>query len=307
MSGHGHEDRECLHGPEGRPLVRSDERTRLKIAMGLTGVILVAQVAGGLVANSLALLSDAVHVLTDLGSLAVTYGAFVLAARPATARRTWGWYRIEILAALANGSLLIALAGGMFIESLRRLADPPAVKAGSMLAFALAGLAGNLAAVAVLAGGRRNLNLRGAMLHVLSDALSSVGVVAAGVILLLTGWTAADPLMGLLISVVVVIGAIRLLKEVTDVLLESAPKGVELDRVEEAISGIGGVVAVHDLHVWSITSGMIALSGHVVIAEGATADAMLNTIKRLLHDRFDIVHTTLQIESPGYEEFGEVH
>jgi len=276
--------------------------------MGLTALILLVEVAGGWYANSLALLSDAVHVLTDLGSLGLTYGAFVLASRPATARKTWGWYRLEVLAALLNGALLVALAAGIFIESFRRLHDPPVVLPGPMILAAAVGLAGNIATVAILAGGRRNLNLRAALLHVVSDTLVSVGVVATAVVLFATGWKGADPFMGLAIGLVIVVGAIRLLREATDVLLEAAPAGIELDRVGEAISGIPGVLAVHDLHVWSITSGMTALSGHVVVDDRAAgADETLNRIKRLLHDRFAIAHSTLQVESPGYEEFGEIH
>jgi cobalt-zinc-cadmium efflux system protein len=281
---------------------------RLRLAMGLTALILLVEVAGGWYANSLALLSDAVHVLTDLGSLGLTYGAFVLASRPATARKTWGWYRLEVLAALLNGALLVALAAGIFIESFRRLHDPPVVLPGPMILAAAVGLAGNIATVAILAGGRRNLNLRAALLHVVSDTLVSVGVVATAVVLFATGWKGADPFMGLAIGLVIVVGAIRLLREATDVLLEAAPAGIELDRVGEAISGIPGVLAVHDLHVWSITSGMTALSGHVVVDDRAAgADETLNRIKRLLHDRFAIAHSTLQVESPGYEEFGEIH
>ena len=288
---------------------RAGERSRLRVAIVLTAFILLLEAAGGLYSNSLALLSDAGHVMTDLAGLLLCYAALALALRPATARKTYGWYRIEILAALVNGALLFALAVGIFLESVRRLQHPPTVLTLPMMLTAGLGLVVNVAAMTVLLRGRSNINLRGALIHVFGDTLSSVGVLLTGALIMATGWTGADAVMGMLIGVIIVVGALRLLRDAVDVLLEATPAGIELIRVADAISEIKGVRAVHDLHIWSITSGMPALSGHVVIEDGAegSSDETLNRIKRMLHYRFSIGHSTLQIESPDYQEFGEIH
>jgi len=288
---------------------RSSERRRLKIAIVLTGLILLVEAVGGVWANSLALLSDAGHVLTDLAALALAYGAFVLASKPATARKTYGWHRIEILAALVNGALLLALSAGILYESTQRFKAPPEVEVAPMAIAAILGFLGNIAVMAILMGGRSNLNLRGAMLHVMGDTLSSMGVILTSILIAFTGWRRADAVMGMIIGLVIIVVSIQLLRQSVDVLLEATPEGIELVEVSDAIVGIEGVREVHDLHIWSITSGMPALSGHVVVENGACGgtDGVLHRIKRMLHERFSITHTTLQLESPDYEEYGEIH
>jgi len=296
-----------VSGPGCAAHPRDGERWRLRTAFGITAAILAVELIGGWWANSVALLSDAGHVFTDLGALALSYGAFLLSVRPAGVRRTWGWYRLEILAALLNGVLLVGLAVFVVIEAVGRLKSPPVILTGPMLVAAVLGLVGNLAAMAVLYRGRGNLNIRGALLHVAGDTLSSVGVIAAGAAIVLTGWTQADAIAGMLIAAVIVISAVRLLAESVDVLLEATPSGINLLEVSDAIAAVPRVSGVHDLHIWSITSDMPALSGHVVVADGAPPGDTLNTIKRVLYERFSIAHSTLQIETPSYQEFGEVH
>lgn len=288
---------------------RAPERRRLRRALLITAAILLVELVGGVVSGSLALLADAGHVFTDLGALALSYAAFLLSVRPATERRTWGWYRIEILAALFNGVLLVVLAAGVMLESWHRLSDPRPVQTVPMMVAAAIGLAGNAAAVLLLVGGRRNLNVRGALMHVLGDTLSSLGVLLAGALILLTGWWAVDPIVGMAIGIVIVVGAVSLLRHSVDVLLEATPRGMDLTEVAGEIAGVEGVRAVHDLHIWSISSDMPALSGHVIVEDGVTvpADEILNRIKKRLYERYSIAHSTLQIESVSYREFGEIH
>jgi cobalt-zinc-cadmium efflux system protein len=285
------------------------DRARLRWCAGLTASILVVEAAGGILAHSLALLSDSGHMMTDLLALLLSLFAMNFAARPATGSKTYGYYRMEILAALFNGILLAILSLYLFYEAIRRLIDPRPVATGLMLAVAVVGLLANLAGIALLSPARKSLNIRGALLHVLGDAFSSVGVILGGVVMRVTGWYQADPLVSLLIGVVILWGAFHLIREALDILLEAAPSGIELPEIDKAIASLEGVVGIHDLHVWSITSGMPALSGHVVVRDAVLADSdqMLNRIKRMLEDRFGICHTTLQMESERYQEVGEIH
>jgi cobalt-zinc-cadmium efflux system protein len=230
------------------------------------------------------------------------------AGRPPNSRKSFGYYRIEILAALLNGAVLIVIAAAILRESAWRLARPEAVASGPMLLAAVLGLAGNLAAMYVLSSARGNLNLRGAFLHVLGDTLSSVAVVAAGLVVLATGWTYADAAAGAVIGLVIVVGAVRLMKESVDILLEACPVGIDGALVEERIRSLPEVSAVHDLHIWSITSDMHALSGHVVLHPGHhSTDDILGRLQALLRDEFAIAHTTFQIETHAFEEIGDVH
>jgi len=285
------------------------DRRRLRWCVGLTASILVLEAVGGLLADSLALLSDSGHMMTDLLALLLSLFAMNFAARPPTDRKTYGYYRLEILAALFNGTLLAVLSLYLFYEAFRRFVHPRPVATGIMLAVAAVGLLANLAGIAVLSPSRRNLNVRGALLHIMGDAFSSVGVILGGVVMRVTGWYRADPLISILIGVVILWGALRLMKEAGDILLEGAPSGFALREIARAIEGVEGVAGLHDLHVWSITTGMPSLSGHVVVRDAflRDSDAMLNRIKEVLEDRFGICHTTLQVESERYEEVGEIH
>lgn len=285
------------------------DRSRLRWCVGLTASILVLEAAGGFVAHSLALLSDSGHMMTDLLALLLSLFAINFAARPATDSKTYGYYRLEILVALFNGTLLAVLSLYLFYEAFRRFLSPRPVATGIMLSVAVVGLLANLAGIALLSPSRRNLNVRGALLHVMGDAFSSVGVILGAVVMRLTGWYRADPLISMLIGVVILYGALRLMKEACDILLEAAPAGVALPEIARAIGSVEGVVGLHDLHVWSITTGMPALSGHVVVKDAflGDSDAMLNRVKGVLEGRFGICHTTLQVESERYEELGEIH
>jgi cobalt-zinc-cadmium efflux system protein len=303
--GHRHEGR-TRPGPDDGDRVR--HRRLLLVAIVITAAVLGVEVVGGWISNSLALLSDAGHVLTDLLALVLAYGAFVLAGRPANDRKSFGYYRVEILAALVNGALLFVIAGAILRESIIRLGVAKEVRTGPMIVTAIVGLAGNLLAMMVVSRARSNLNLRGVFLHLLGDTLSSVAVVAAGLLVLATGWSTLDAVTGAIIAVVIVIGAIRLLRESVDILLEACPTSIDRGRVEERILTLPEVHAVHDLHIWSITSGMHALSGHVVLRSGAhSTDDLLSRLQGLLRDEFQIAHTTFQIETEAFEEIGHVH
>ena len=292
----------------GAPAQERD-RKRLLWAVGLTAVILIVEAVGGYLSHSLSLLSDSGHMMTDLLALLLSLFAVTFASRPATDRKTYGYYRLEILTALLNGSLLVLLSLYLFYESVRRLIRPEEVATTLMLGVAVVGLLANLAGIALLSGSRRNLNVRGAMLHVLGDAFSSLGVIAGALAMKATGWYRADPLISLFISAVILWGAVRLMREACDILLEATPAGMALPDLTRAIQSVEGVVGLHDLHVWSITCGMPALSGHVVVEDGFLSDSdhILNRIKNVLEERFGICHTTLQLESERYVEVGEVH
>jgi len=278
--------------------------------IALTASVMVIEIAGGIASNSLALLSDAGHMFTDVLALALAMFAVAVAARPAPARVSFGYYRVEILSALANGVVLAVISLGIFYEAYRRFAKPPEVKGPTVVAVALVGLAANLAGLFLLRKASQHcLSVRAAAMHVLGDALSSGAVVLSGAVITLTGWQRLDPILSAGIGVVIVAGAVRLVREAVDVLLEASPAGIELAAVCVDIERIPGVRQVHDLHIWSITSGMTALSGHVIL-EATTlshSDRILNSIKALLKDRYQIHHTTIQIESEAYREIGDVH
>lgn len=270
---------------------------RLAVALALAASFMVAEMAGGLLANSLALLADAGHMLSDAGALGLALFAAWIARRPPSARRTWGYYRAEILAALANGAALLAIAVLIVVEALRRLADPPPVRAAVMIPVAALGLLVNLTMLAVLSGSRQaSLNLKGAWLHVLTDTLGSLQAIAAGVLIATLGWGWADAAASLAIAVLVVYSAWGLLREAVAVLMESAPGGVDVDEVRAALLGVPGVYGVHDLHVWSISTSFVALSAHVEAADGEQ-QAVLERVRALLAQRFAIRHSTIQVET----------
>jgi cobalt-zinc-cadmium efflux system protein len=269
------------------------------VALALTGLILLAEVAGGVLTHSLALLSDAAHVLLDMLALGMSYVALRLAARPADDRHTYGYHRFEVLAALANGSLLLLMAFGIFREAVRRFNAPEPVLAGPMLIVAVLGLGINLIVMRVLGDhDHDDLNVRSAWLHVLGDMLSSVGVIAAGLIILLTGWTLADPLVSVLIGLVILAGAGRVLRQALHILLEGTPEGLDPGQVARAMRELPGVSEVHDLHIWTVSPGYVALSAHAVLdgRSFAAADDILAGLREMLAGRFGIRHTTIQVE-----------
>lgn len=269
---------------------------RLKVVLALTTAFMIVEAVGGWVAGSLALLADAGHMLTDVGALSLSLLTAWIAQRPPDASKTYGYLRWEILAALVNGAALFGIAAWVVIEAVQRIQDPQPVRTGLFLAIASAGLLVNLVSLAVLHSSREgSLNVRGAYLHVLGDALGSVGAVAAAGIIWLTGWTLADPIVSILLSVLILHGAARLLRESTDILLESVPRHVSMAEVQRRMLAVPGVAAVHDLHVWTVTSGMIAMSGHAVVPDLEAHPGVLDGIRAEM-SLMGIGHVTIQLE-----------
>jgi cobalt-zinc-cadmium efflux system protein len=276
---------------------RSESRRALAIALALTASYTVVEVVGGLMAGSLALLADAVHMLSDNVALALALVAAWLATKPATPDRTYGYKRAEVLAALANGVLLVALAIWIFVEAAMRLSDPGDVLGGWMLAIALVGMAVNIAAGIVLARARtHSLNVEAAFRHVFADLLGSLGVAIAAVVILTTGWDEIDPLVSILIALLVLASAWSILRDSTEILLESTPRGIDAGALGRRLAAAPGVVEVHDLHVWTITSGFPALSAHVLVRPGDDCHGRRRELEQLLRDEFGIDHTTLQVD-----------
>jgi cobalt-zinc-cadmium efflux system protein len=267
------------------------------VALAINVAMLVAEAVGGVLTGSLAVLADAGHLLSDVGAIALALFAASLAARPAGGRMTFGYQRSEILAALVNGLLLVAVAVAIAIAAVGRLGDPPEIDGLGVLGLGLLGLAGNLGATLVLARGEReDVNLEGVLRHSAADALGSLGVVLAGAFVLAGGSSVVDPIVGLVISALILASSWRLIKEPLDVLMEAAPAGVDVDAAGAAICGEEGVRSVHDLHIWTVTSGFGALAAHVVVSEDCDRDLVRRRIELLLHERFGIDHTTLQME-----------
>jgi cation diffusion facilitator family transporter len=295
--GHGHG---VASGTPG-----AGERRRLAVVLGLTVLVMAAEVAGAVLSGSLALLADAGHMATDAAGIALALGAVTLAQRPARGRRTFGWQRAEILAAVANGLLLLGVAVYVLVEAVRRIGHPPEIGSGLMLGIAAVGLAVNLFGLALLhRGHQRSLNVRGAYLEVLGDALGSVAVIVAAVVIATTGWTPADTVASLAIGFLVLPRAWSLLREALDVLLEAAPKGVDLEEVRAHMLEVEGVTGVHDLHAWTITSGLPVLSAHVVVTDEALAAGhggrVLDALCACLGDHFDVDHCTFQLEAAAH-------
>jgi cobalt-zinc-cadmium efflux system protein len=275
---------------------RAGNRRKMTMALAINVVLLAAGVVGALVFGSVALLADAGHVLSDVGAIALGLLAAAMAARPATGRRTFGLQRSEILAALVNGLLLVAVAVVVFVEAIGRLSDPPSVEAGGVLAIGILGLAGNAAATAILIkGDRADLNLEGVLRHSAADALGSLGVVVSAAIMLATGWRYADPIAGLLIGLLVLAGSWSLVRDAFDILMEAAPAGIDAQDVGRAMVAVPGVREVHDLHVWTVTAGFPALAAHVRTDPREDLDEVRRRIEAVLHERFEIDHTTLQM------------
>jgi cobalt-zinc-cadmium efflux system protein len=265
-------------------------------ALAIAAAVMVVEAVGGWLAHSLALLADAGHMLADVAALGLSVLVVALARRPATAERTFGLLRLEILAALVNGAALIAISIGIAVEAYHRFYAPQAVQGGLLIAVAAVSLVANAAGVAILHGGHtHSLNQRGAYLHIFGDLLGSVGALVAGAIIVSTGWVQADPIISIVISLLILGGAWRLVRESADVLLEAAPAHIALGDVHDCIVSVPGVASVHDLHVWTVTSGVIAMSGHLVVQNPADNQRVLEAVQLRLAG-MGIGHVTVQME-----------
>ena len=304
---HGHD-----HGPgsghgHAHAVGRAEDRHRLLLVLAVTAAVLVVETVGALVSGSLALLADAGHMLTDAAGIVVALLASLLASRPVSPRRTYGYHRAEILAAVVNALVLLGVCAYLAYAGTRRLVHPADVDAGQMLVFATIGLCANLVSVVLLSARRdASLNMKGAYLEVLSDTVGSVLAIVAGVLVLTTGFQRADSIASLLIAAMVLPRAWALLGEAGGVLLESTPRGIDVEEVREHLCGVGGVVDVHDLHAWTITSGMPALSAHVTVTEATLADRgvgpILDDLTGCVSVHFGIDHATFQVEPESHRD-----
>jgi len=277
------------------------------VVLGITLAVLVVEVVGAFVSGSLALLADAGHMLTDVGGLTLAYVAAVLARRPATDSRTWGYRRAEVIAAAGQAAVLLAVGGFVLVEAVRRLLHPPEVAPAAMVVFGVLGLAGNLVGLGVLAGGRRdNLNVRAAFLEVANDALGSVAVLVAAAVIATTGWLRADAVVSLVIGALIIPRTLRLLSESVNVLLESTPKGLDLSVVRQRLMTNPHVHDVHDLHATQVATGLPVLTAHVVVDDSCFYDGhlgpMLDELQRCLDTDFDIEHSTIQFEAVAHAD-----
>ncbi len=280
---------------------------RLRLVLVLTASFMVAEIVGGWLANSLALLADAGHMFTDAGAIALSLFAIRFARRPANEDKTFGYYRLEILAALVNGAALLVIAGLIVVEAWSRFRAPEPIQGGLMLAVASLGLAVNVLAAWLLHGAAaESLNVRGAYLHVLGDLLGSVGAIAAAAVILLTEWWPADPIISVLVALLILRSAWILVRESVDVLLEAVPSHIDLAAVRRAMSELPEVQDVHDLHVWTLTSRYVALSAHAVVADPADNQRVLGQIRDCMERRFGIRHVTIQIERQDLYQIGDV-
>ncbi len=285
----------------------SGNKKKLAFVFGLTLLYLIAEVIGGILTHSLALLADAGHMLTDVAGLGLALFAIKFAERPATPERTYGFYRVEILAAVINAVVLLGISLYVLYEAYGRFRNPPEVQSKAMLLVAAIGLAVNIAGFLILReGSQESLNMKGAYFEVLSDMLTSIGVIIAGAVMWATDWYYADPLISAGIGLFIFPRTWLLLKEAVGVLLEGVPSDVNLTALREAIGKVAGVAGVHDLHVWSLTSGVNALSVHAVLADGATHDEVLAAVRECVTHDFKIAHATVQVESKGCAE-NETH
>ena len=285
----------------------ADHRGRLATVLAITTTVLVVEVVGALMSGSLALLADAGHMLTDVAGLVLGLVAAVLSRRPATPSRTWGYRRAEVLGAAAQAAVLLAVGVFVLVEAVGRLVAPPEVTSGVMLVFGVVGLLGNIVGLFVLVGGRRaSMNMRAAFLEVVNDALGSVAVLIAATVIALTGWLRADALASLLIGVLIIPRTIRLLREAVDVLLESTPRGLDLDKVRHRILDVQHVHDVHDLHASLVATGLPVVTVHVIVDESCFLDghltSLLDEVQSCLDSDFDVIHSTIQFESPRHAD-----
>jgi len=291
------------NGQNGHNHTHGMARNRLRLAFFLTLIILIAELVGGFLANSLALLSDAGHVVTDIFALGLAWFATIQAEKPANARKTFGYHRVGILAAMVNAVTLIVIAFAILLEAIQRFQHPEPVQPLIMFLAAGIGIVLNLYIGFGLMQEANNLNVRAAMLHVFGDVGASVGVIVAGIIILLTGWTFVDPLLSVGIAVLIAVGAWRILRETTDILMEAVPRGLSMQNLVKDMRSVEGVQDVHDLHVWSITSNMYALSCHALISDLPTSDssAILKSLNTLLSEKYHIGHATIQFECDPHQ------
>jgi cobalt-zinc-cadmium efflux system protein len=279
------------HTPAGR------DRRSLKICLLLNAVFFLVELGGGIWTNSLALISDAGHMFSDVGSLGFSLLAIIWAARPPTQAKTYGYHRLEILAALINGLILWGITAEIFIEAIQRVQAPPAVKSYPMLIIALSGLLVNLASAWLLYPSQdRSINLRSAFLHLAADALGSVAAVVASLAMLFLGWYWFDPLVSFFIGVLIIAASWQIIQEATEILMESTPRHLDIQKVSQSLEQVPGVLSTHDLHVWTITSGLYAISVHAVINGGNDQEAVRCEMMMILKDTFGLAHATIQIE-----------
>ncbi|QBE48984.1 cation diffusion facilitator family transporter [Leucobacter triazinivorans] len=301
-AGHGHSHD---HGLQGAGTATGKHRTRLILVLSITLLVFVVQVIGALISNSLSLLADAGHMLTDATGVAIALIASLIAGLPATSKRTYGYLRVEVLAALVNGIVLGVIAVVILVQAISRFGTEVEVHSGPMLIAAVIGAAANLVSLLILrAGQKESLNVRGAYLEVLGDLLGSGAVILAGVIILFTGWNAVDQIASILIALLIFPRAVSLLRDVVDVLLEASPKHVDVDAAQRHMLAVPGVIEVHDVHAWTITSGVPAFSAHVTVTDAVWSEhdyhAILDELRACLHEHFDTEHVTLQIEPEGH-------
>jgi cobalt-zinc-cadmium efflux system protein len=290
-------------GPDALAGRREGNRRRMLVAAAINAALITAGVVGGVLTGSLALLADAGHVLSDLGAIGLAVLAGRLAEWPGGPRRTFGFQRSEVIAALFNGLALVAIAVLIIVAAIHRLGDPPDVEGAGVIVLGLVGLAGNAAATLVLARGQReDINLEAVLRHSAADALGSLGVVASGTVVLATGWNPIDPLIGIAIAALILASSVRLVREPFDVLMEAAPPGVDVEAIARAIGSVAGVREVHELHVWSVTAGFEALAAHVVVARGQDRDRVRREVEFVLRSRYGIEHTTLQMEGEADDD-----
>jgi cobalt-zinc-cadmium efflux system protein len=298
---------EHIHGSHS--LINTNQR-RLLVALSITGLMTIVELAGGLISNSLALIGDAGHMFTDTLALGLSLFALNLAKRPASQTKTYGFYRAEILAALINGTLLVLVSAYIFYEAYHRFVEPPEVRGGLMLIVAAIGLLANVVGISILrSASRGNLNVKGAFLHMWSDTVSSVGVIAAGIIILLTGRTIADPIISIIIGLLILRGAGGLVWESVNILLEAVPKHLDVGQINTEIRKIKGVNDVHDVHLWAITSGMYAMSCHLLIEDQMVSNCtqIVGEVNQTLSQKFDISHSTVQLECEECENSPVCH
>ncbi|OAR23134.1 cation transporter [Streptomyces sp. ERV7] len=303
--GAGHDHGHTHGGPPPTGTAAAAYKGRLRVALGITLGVMVVEIVGGLLADSLALVADAAHMATDALGLAMALLAIHFANRPAGHNRTFGYARAEILAALANCLLLLGVGGYVLYEAVQRFVEPAATSGPTTIVFGLIGLVANMVSLSLLVGGQQeSLNVRGAFLEVVADALGSVAVLLSAAIIMTTGWQAADPIASLVIGLMIVPRTVKLLRETLNVLLEAAPKGVDMGEVRAHIVALPGVEDVHDLHAWTITSGMPVLSAHVVVSQEALDsvghEKLLHDLQGCLGDHFDVEHCTFQLEPSGH-------
>jgi cobalt-zinc-cadmium efflux system protein len=304
--GHSHGHTHAHVGDQATSRVAS--RRALTLALGLTLGFMGVEIVGGLATNSLALLSDAAHMFTDGIGLALGLFGVWVAEQPATSRKTYGYHRAEILIALVNGLVLWLVVLWVFWEAWQRMVTPPAVNGSGVLAVAVVGLVVNLVAAWLLSGAAsHNLSVRAALLHVLSDLLGSVGVIASGIVILVTGWSAADAVASAIIAVLILVSSFGLIREAVDVLMEAVPRHIDLDELRRTLEDVPGATEVHDLHVWSLTTGHCALSAHAVVEEGVLSDHVLAEMTDRLADRFGIHHVTIQLEGTNRRHAEPTH